>query len=128
MNRLPVVQRYLLYAALLILLATGVAWEVVSAGPAAALLMKVHGGAAMLALVLLGTLVVHHIPAGWASFKNRWSGVLLLVVLGWLVASGYLLYYSGSESLRSFASESHLWVGVAGCVAVASHLRRSALT
>ena len=78
--------------------------------------------------LLIGTLIAHHIPAGWSSFKNRWSGGLLLTVLGWLVASGYLLYYSGSESLRSFASESHLWVGVAGCVAVASHLRRSALT
>ena len=128
MNRLPVARRYLLYAALLILLATGVAWEGVSAGPAAALLMKVHGGAAMLALILLGTLIAHHIPAGWGSFKNRWSGVLLLAALGWLVASGYLLYYSGSESLRNFASQSHLWVGVAGCVVVALHLWRSAIT
>jgi len=128
MNRLPVVQRALLYTALLVLLVTGIAWEAFSPGPWAAVLMKVHGGAAMLALVLLGTLIVHHIPAGWGSFKNRWSGVLLLITLGWLVASGYLLYYSGSEPLRSFASQSHLWVGVAGCVVVALHLWRSAIT
>lgn len=128
MNRLPSVQRILLYAALILLLATGVAWEVLSPGPLASLLMKVHGGAAMLALVLLGTLIAHHIPAGWTSLKNRWSGVLLLAVLGWLVASGYLLYYSGSDALRSFASQSHLWVGVAAAVVVALHLRRSAIT
>ena len=129
MNRLPAAQRILLYTALLVLLATGIAWEFLSPGaPWGPVLMKLHGGAAMIALVLIGTLIAHHIPAGWSSFKNRWSGGLLLTVLGWLVASGYLLYYSGSESLRSFASESHLWVGVAGCVAVASHLRRSALT
>jgi len=128
MNRLPVVQRVLLYTALLVLLLTGVAWEFLSPGPWAAALMKVHGGAAMVALVLLGTLIAHHIPAGWSSFKNRWSGVLLLMALGWLAATGYLLYYSGGEILRFFASQSHLWVGVAGCVVVALHLWRSAIT
>jgi len=128
MNRLPVVQRLLLYVALLILLATGVAWEVLGPGPSATWLMKIHGGAAMLALVLVGTLIAHHIPAGWHSLKNRWSGVLLLVALGWLVASGYLLYYSGSETLRFFASQSHLWVGLIAAVVVALHLRRSAIT
>ena len=125
MNRLPVVQRGLLYAALFILLTTGIAWELL---PWATWLMKIHGGAAMVALVLVGTLIAHHIPAGWASFKNRWSGVLLLTALGWLVASGYLLYYAGSEALRLFASQSHLWMGVAGSVAVALHLRRTAIT
>ena len=125
MNRLPIVQRGLLYAALFILLATGIAWELL---PGATWLMKIHGGAAMVALVLVGTLIAHHIPGGWASFKNRWSGVLLLTALGWLVASGYLLYYAGSEALRLFASQSHLWMGVAGSVAVALHLRRTAIT
>lgn len=127
MNRLPVAQRVLLYAALLLLLATGLAWEALSPGPRAALLMKIHGAAAMLALVLGGTLIAHHIPNGWTSLKNRWSGVLLLAVLGWLAASGYLLYYSGSDALRFFASQSHLWVGLAGSVVVVLHTRRSAI-
>jgi hypothetical protein len=128
MNRLPVAQRGLLYAALLVLLTTGVAWEVLGPGPWAAPLMKIHGGAAMLALVLVGTLIAHHIPAGWTSLKNRWSGMLLLTALGWLVASGYMLYYSGSDALRLFASQSHLWVGLAAGAVVALHVRRSALT
>ena len=128
MNRLPMLQRILLYVALLVLLATGIAWEFLRPGPSASWLMKIHGGAAMLALVLIGTLIAHHIPAGWDSLKNRWSGVLLLVALGWLVASGYLLYYSGSETLRFFASRSHLWVGLAVAVVVVLHLRRSAIT
>ena len=128
MNRPPTAHRMLLYAALMVLLVTGLAWEFLSPRPSAAALMKVHGGAAMVALILIGALIAHHIPAGWSSFKNRWSGVMLLTVLGWLVASGYLLYYSGSETLRSFASQSHFWVGVAGCVVVALHLWRSAIT
>ena len=127
MNRLPIAQRVLLYVALLVLLATGIGWEV-TAAPWAGLLMKIHGGAAMLALVVLGMLIANHIPAGWTSLKNRSSGVLLLSTLGWLVASGYLLYYAGSDPLRTFASQSHLWVGVAGCVVVALHIRRSAIT
>ncbi len=128
MNRLPAAQRVLLYAALLVLLATGVGWEVLGAGPWAPLLMKIHGGAAMVALLLIGTLIAHHIPAGWTALKNRCSGVLLLATLGWLVASGYLLYYSGSETLRAFASQSHLWVGLGAAAAVALHLKRSAIT
>lgn len=127
MNRLPVVLRVMLYAAFLVLLATGVAWEASSPGPWAAFLMKLHGAAAMLALVLLGTLLMHHIPAGWATLKNRASGVLALGAMASLVVSGYLLYYAGGESLRSFASQSHLWVGVAAAVVVALHIRRSAI-
>src|SRR5258708_24228874 len=90
--------------------------------------MRIHGAVAMLALVLVGTLLVHHIPAGWASLKNRSTGALLLGGLAWLVASGYLLYYAGRESLRLFASQSHLWVGLAACVLVAFHILRSAIT
>jgi hypothetical protein len=126
-NRLPAAQRLLLYAALLLLLVTGVAWQALNPGPWAGLLMKIHGGIAMLALVLLGTLVMHHIPTGWASLKNRWSGVILIAGMTWLILSGYLLYYAGSDAVRLFASQSHLWIGVAASAVVAVHIRRSAI-
>ena len=74
MNRLHRVQRVLLYAGLLALLASGAAWEAMSPGAAAALVMKVHGAAAMLTLVLLGTLFAQHVPAGWTSMKKRPPG------------------------------------------------------
>jgi hypothetical protein len=48
--------------------------------------------------------------------------------VGWLATSGYLLYYSGGESLRLFASQSHLWVGLAAGIIVGWHVRRSAIT
>lgn len=127
MNRLPLAQRILLYGSLLVLLLTGVAWEALSPGPWAAVLMRVHGALAMLTLVLIGTLATQHIPAGWASLKNRWSGILLLGAMAWLVVSGYLLYYAGGESLRRVASQSHLWVGLAAGVMVGLHIRRSAI-
>ena len=126
MNRLPALQRLLLYATFLLLVATAIAWEALTPGPAAAMLMKIHGAIAMLALVLLGTLLVQHVPTGWMSLKNRRSGTLLVGSLIWLAVSGYLLYYAGGESLRSFAAASHLWIGLAACVIVALHIRRSA--
>ena len=126
MNRLPLLQRLLLYGVFMLLVATGIAWEVITPRPAAAMLIKIHGGVAMLALVLLGTLLVQHIPTGWTSLKNRRSGTVLIGSLGWLAVSGYLLYYAGGESLRSFASRSHLWVGLAACAVVALHIRRPA--
>jgi hypothetical protein len=127
MNRLPAAQRILLYGVLLGLLATGVVWEALDRGPAASFVMKIHGALAMAVLIVVGTLLAHHVPAGWATLKNRWSGICLLAILAWLAASGYLLYYSGSESLRTFASQSHLWIGVAAAIVVGWHIRRSAI-
>jgi hypothetical protein len=128
MNRLHPAHRLLLYAALAVLLGTGAAWEVLPPVAAASLVMKIHGAAAMLMLVLLGALFTHHVPAGWASNKNRKTGPLLLGALIWLALSGYLLYYAGSESLRWYAAQSHLWVGIAAGAVVGLHVRRPAIT
>jgi len=126
-NRLHRAHRLLLYAGLMVLLMTGAAWEAMAPGSFASLVMEVHGAAALATLVLLGTLLAQHVPAGWASSKNRKSGAILLGALLWLALSGYLLYYAGSESLRWYAAQSHLWVGIAACAIVGLHLRRSAL-
>ena len=114
-NRLHPAQRALVYVALAALVATGLLWE---ADVARALLMKIHGAAAMVTLVLFGVLIARHVPTGWSAARaNRLSGTLLLATSLWLTVTGYLLYYSGSESLRDYASQTHFWVGV-GFVAV----------
>src|SRR3954471_7510316 len=128
MNRIAVALRLGLYATFVVLLATGLAWEAVGPGSLASALMMIHGAAAMLALVLAGTLFAQHVPAGWSAGKNRRSGIFLLAVLGWLALTGYLLYYAGGESPRYYASQSHLWVGIATALIGALHVRRSALT
>ena len=128
MNRLHPAHRVVLYSALGVLLATGVAWQAMSTGAAASLVMKVHGAAGMVTLVLLGALLAQHVPAGWTANKNRKSGAILLGAMAWLALTGYLLYYAGGESLRWYAAQSHLWVGIAACAIVALHVRRSALT
>ena len=128
MNRPHPAQRFALYALFGALLATGIAREALSPGPATTLVMQVHGAAAMLMLVVLGMLLIQHVPAGWAAGTNRKSGGLMLSSLAWLAVSGYLLYYAGGEVLRSYAAQSHLWVGIAAGGVVGWHIRRSALT
>jgi len=126
-NRLHPALRLTLYALFGALLATGVAWEAMSPGGSATLVMKIHGAAGMLTLVLLGTLLAQHVPAGWAAQRNRRSGVVMLGAAAWLAVTGYLLYYAASETLRWYAAQSHLWVGIAGAAIVGLHISRSAL-
>ena len=83
--------------------------------------MTVHGLAAFVALLLLGTLS-EHVQSGLAGYTNRRSGMTLIVVSAVLVLSGWLLYYAG-ESVRSFASQIHLVVGVLSPVLLVVHLR-----
>jgi hypothetical protein len=126
-NRLHPALRLTLYVLFGALLATGVAWEAMSPGASAALVMKIHGAAGMLTLVVLGMLLAQHVPVGWAEHRNRKSGVVMLGAAAWLAMTGYLLYYAGSEALRWYAAQSHLWVGIAAAAIVGFHVRRTAL-
>ena len=117
-NRQHPVMRALIYAALLALLGSGVLWKL---DMERALLMKIHGAAAMAGMVLLGALLARHVPCGWKTRASRISGAALLTALLSLVLSGYALYYAGSESLRAFASQTHFWIGVALAVVFAVH-------
>jgi hypothetical protein len=108
--------RTLAYIVLGILSLSGIVWMIVeattdNAGDFPALLSKIHGAAAMMALVLLGYLVTH-IRKGWKARKNRLSGATLLSVYLLLILSGYGLYYAGDDGFRRFISHWHAWIGV----------------
>jgi hypothetical protein len=122
LNRLHPRYRALIYAALGLLFLSGLLWKT---GLERSLLMKIHGAAAMATLVLLGTLVARHVPLGWSAGTNRISGVAVLAASAWLLITGYALYYSGSDSLRYWAGETHFWVGVGVAAVFCLHLRRS---
>lgn len=125
--RLPRPHRWLLYTGFLVLVLSGCAWLMVhylliSQGPYGPaphslepLWLKIHGAAAMAALVGLGSLTTGHIRRAWHVRRNRMSGGLLLGLFLGLTVTGYLLYYFGGESLRPAISFIH-WVG--GLVAV----------
>jgi hypothetical protein len=127
LNRLGTVQRRLLYSTFALLAATGAYWALIHYAGVPAwlsepLLMKVHGAAAMLALMLVGGLLQAHVPAGWKEARQRSSGGAMLAVFGLLALSGYLLYYAGGESLRNASSYLHLALGLALPAALCLHL------
>ena len=96
----------------------------VTANPVELWMQRLHGATAMLALVLLGTLLVLHIPRAWRARRNRRTGTSLVLLFGFLIATGYALYYSGNEQLRVWASWSHLWIGLAAPLLIAIHVWR----
>lgn len=119
-----------------VLLLTGILWAVLHYRPqwlrlterdattANVMLMQVHGAAAMLALVLLGTLLSGHVRTGWRSARNKASGISTLSIGAVLAVTGYLLYYAGAEATRQAASLLHLGAGAALPVAVIAHAIR----
>ncbi len=116
--------RRLLCATLAVLLVSGGLWEWLHS----ALLMKVHGGAAMLALLLLGAVLASHVPAGRKDARYKRTGIGILAVAAWLMISGHFLYYSGDEVVRQAASYSHLGVGLALPLLLGFHVWRRGMT
>lgn len=92
--------------------------------PAQPWLMKVHGAAAMLALIVLGTLIPLHLRRGWRAGRNRFTGAGMVAVSGVLVVTGYGLYYAGGEQLRAYTSYVHSAIGLALPLVVIWHIRR----
>lgn len=93
-------------------------WRVDPAGPdawqtIAADLLMLHGGAAMAILMLFGALVPLHLRRAWRSGRNRLSGPAMIGTNAALIATGFGLYYAGSDLLRPWISDIHIIVGFA---------------
>jgi hypothetical protein len=124
--RLNPVTEFLVYLIFGLLLVTGVVWmwaqtSLDEGNQVSTLMLKLHGAAAMAALILLGALV-SHVRKGWKARKNRSSGITLLLVILFLVATGYGLYYAGDEQLRSLISRWHTWIGLGICLLIPAHV------
>jgi hypothetical protein len=124
--------RAVLYTVVAVLFGTGAAWiaidRVKDVGPtadawqdAAAWLLMLHGGAAMLFLLLLGALVALHVRIGWRLGNNRVSGSIMLTLNAVLVVTAFGLYYAGSETLRRWTSDIHIAIGLGFPVLLALH-------
>jgi hypothetical protein len=121
-----------LYAALAVLFATGVAWLLIdktpdpfhpeSGGQAGPLWLAIHGAAAMLFLILFGALIPLHMQGNWSRDRNRWTGVVMLLVNGALIVTAYGLYYSGSDLLRGWAHDVHVAAGLFLPIWIAVHV------
>jgi len=112
-----------LYAAFAVLFVSGALWlaaDALAEGPglgdwagAGALLLMIHGGAAMALLLLLGALFPLHVLPGWRLDRNRGSGMAMVVLDAVLILTAFGLYYLGSERLRAWTSDLHIALGLA---------------
>lgn len=85
--------------------------------------LKIHGAAAMLVLIILGTLIPLHIKRGWAAGINRRNGIILISVNLVLIVTGYLLYYAGGETFRLTSRWVHIIIGVLLPAVIIWHVR-----
>lgn len=122
--RLTKTLRYLLLAIFAVLLISGGAWWALDEFQRAGgrWLLALHGGAAMVAFMVLGAVLGHHAPLAWRRRVNRFSGGILLMVLAILTVTAYILYYSGSDALREQASLLHTVLGLALPAVLAGHM------
>jgi hypothetical protein len=124
--------RFSIYAAFAVLFLTGAGWLVadwqkdVSGDEiwqqSAAYLLMVHGGAAMVTLLLLGELIPLHIRRAWRTRKNRVSGSVVATLNALLVVTAFGLYYLGSETLRPWTNWIHIAAGFSLCLLIPVHI------
>ena len=98
-------------------LAVGSAWR-----PTGSYLLMAHGGAAMLAMILLGSLIPLHVRTAWPSRSNRGTGVLMIASHAALIVTAFGLYYIGHDTLRHWTGTVHTAIGFALPVLITLHV------
>lgn len=128
-------RRLWIYATVTLLTVSGAAWLIFqywltvagdfgpSPHPSAPWWLRLHGAAAMVFLVLLGTLLRDHVRIGWHTRRNRPSGAGLLGFSIWLTLTGYSLYYVGGETLRPWLTRLHWVPGLLWPLVLGWHIR-----
>jgi small-conductance mechanosensitive channel len=125
--------RFALYGIFALLFASGALWiyadqmknnemDTEMWQQAAAFLLSLHGGAAMVTLLLLGALGPMHVQRAWRAKKNRATGVASIAMYGLLIATAFGLYYVGSEALRPWISTIHIAFGLAVPAVITAHI------
>lgn len=126
--------RFLLYGISLTLFISGTLWASIhhlderglaseTARQLKTWLIAIHGFSAVAFVLLLGTLLAGHVRRSWHARKNRKNGAFFLTAISLLTLSGYVLYYTGNEDVRSAVSDFHLWLGVAAPALLFWHIR-----
>ena len=120
---IPLPRRHerLIYLAVAVLVLSGLVWLAGRYGlrpdpelphPLEAWALKLHGAAAMLGLLALGSVLPQHVRFAWRARRNRMSGATILSLAGALIVTGYGLYYAADENLRPWISLGHWGSGL----------------
>jgi cation transport ATPase len=132
--RLKSAFRFALYGIFTLLFVSGVVWMLADKmknnpdadsemwSQAATFLLTLHGGAAMVTLMLLGALGPMHVQRAWRAKTNRATGVASLALYGLLIATAFGLYYLGSEAVRPWISYVHIAFGLAVPAVITAHV------
>lgn len=126
-------QRRLLYTATALLWITGVVWLILHyyfntplqfetrSSSLEPMMIKIHGLAAMLFLIMTGSLMMH-IRRGLALKLNLLSGVSMIGLCGILTLTAWMLYYCSADAWRSNASIVHSLLGTIFPAAIFFHI------
>ncbi len=133
-QRLPRLHERAIYSGFGILVVTGLAWLWVhdvrqplpgpQVNPVESWLMRVHGIAAYVFLVLAGALLPVHVRMGWRGRRNHRSGAVVGAMLLLLGFSGLVLYYESGELARTIADRAHWPAGIAATLVLGWHALR----
>lgn len=125
--------RFAVYITFSVLFASGAVWLVANAlkesaegefwQESSAYLLMLHGGAAMLVLMLLGALFPLHIGRAWQARKNRATGIIVTICNAALIATAFGLYYLSSDALRPWSSDLHISFGLALPLLLLAHIK-----
>ncbi len=74
--------------------------------------LQIHGAAAFLMLMAIGSLLTSHVPSGWRTFRSRRLGITLVTGVSFMAISAWVLYYAAGENLRPIIGNLHASVGV----------------
>lgn len=121
--RLNPTLRWLLLAAVILLLISGGVWSFLDEFQRAAAhwMLALHGGAAMASLLVIGAILGHHSLLSWRRKINRFSGAITLLTLGVLIVTAFALYYTGSDQVRDWTVWVHTAAGAALPVVLMLH-------
>jgi len=87
-----------------------------------ALALRVHGAAAMAALLALGSMGAAHARQGWMLKRNRVSGSLMIGAFAFLILTGYALYYLVDDMTRPPVSVVHWLIGLVLAPLLIAHI------
>src|SRR5690348_9056566 len=122
--RLSPLHRATLYGTFGVLAASGALWALLHDGlpflgialpawhGAEPSLLALHGAAAVVMLLVFGSLAPQHVKWAWKGRLNRGTGGSMAATQALLLVTGYALYYAGGEETRTVASDLHLAIGL----------------